>query len=380
MKKKVFIGSSSQAKEKATIVKYILGELGAETTLWWIDPQTFIPGTVIIDSLIRAANEHDAAVFILNKDDEITKSSPESKKYLPRDNVLIEAGMFMGVLGKESVALCTVPDIHKPSDFEGIQTIPFDVDNRDKFSARLKVWLENVRVQKRLKSNVLMLPRHDMHNYYPLDDRLHISDERYRKICRIRIMNFASNLLINPEIADIGHIPPKDIRLPSAIEKIMTETEANVELILSEPNKNNLRDMQTKVANQRAGSSDGALYSALAAMYKKLSTDTIFSECRKKPVLFHFYVMKTSMPFAIFNVEFTDEVRKYNHVKVDLYSAALDNEDERRSFVIWEDIDPENYKFFVKNFDKIKNNPQLCYSPKISTLKRWTEYWESIKP
>ena len=34
MKKKVFIGSSSQAKEKATIVEYILGELDAETTLW----------------------------------------------------------------------------------------------------------------------------------------------------------------------------------------------------------------------------------------------------------------------------------------------------------------------------------------------------------
>ena len=72
----------------------------------------------------------------------------------------------------------------------------------------------------------------------------------------------------------------------------------------------------------------------------------------------------------------------YNHVKVDLYSAALHNENERRSFVIWEKDDPDNYNFFVNNFDDIKGNPSLCtpHRNPLDTLKQWAEEWEKIKP
>ncbi len=89
--------------------------------------------------------------------------------------------------------------------------------------------------------------------------------------------------------------------------------------------------------------------------------------------------MKTSMPFGIFNVEFSDEMKKYNHVKVDIYSAALDNEDNRRSFVIWEEDDPENYQFFVQNFMNIKGNPSLCEKVQTESLKQWADEWERLK-
>lgn len=378
MKKKVFIGSSSQAEEKAVIIQTILKELDAETTIW-SDANAFPIGINTIDYLVQAAHEHDAAVFILNKDDEIIKPTGD-KEYIPRDNVIAEAGMFIGVLGKESVALCTVSDIHEISDFKGITTLRYNIRNREEIKSRLKDWLEGVKTQKQIKSNVLMQSRLEVHNNYSLDERLHISDGIYKNIRYIRLMNFASTLFINPEIGDIGHTSVNGITLPAAIEKIMKETEATVELILSEPNKYNLRDLQTKIANHRAGSTDGVLYSALATMYKNLSTDTIFSERMKKSVQFHFYVMTNSMPFSIFNVEFIGEASKYNHVKVDLYSAALADENHRRSFVIWEEVDPDNYSFFVNNFNNIKNNHDLCYSPKLSILKKWAECWESIKP
>lgn len=231
------------------------------------------------------------------------------------------------------------------------------------------------------KKNVLMLPRREIHNRYSIDNRLHISDGLYKQIRHIRIMNFASNLIINPEIGEIGHIPPKDIQLSDAIEKIMRETKASVELILTKPSKYNLKDLETKIANHRAGSGKGALYSALATLYKNLATDTIYAQNSVlTPVLFQSYVMKTSMPFGIFNVEFLGEAKRLSHVKVDLYSAALDNEDARRSFVIWQDDDQENYQFFIKNFDNVKNNPLLCEKATLEMLKVWAEEWENIKP
>ena len=381
--KKVFIGSSSQALDVAYIVKKILEDYGASVT-FWDSSKAFTAGDHLIDNLVQAAHQHDAGVFILNTDDQLIGSNNVSAQYIPRDNVLVEAGMFIGVLGKKSVALCTVPGIRETSDLRGIIKIRYDERNFTRLEDELAKWLnENVNEKHGVAgdNNVLMLPRNKIHKRYSINNRLHISDKLYKQIRRIRIMNFASNLVINPKIGEIGHIPSKDICLAEAIEKIMEETRATVEFILTEPNESNINDLETKVANRRAGSSKGALYSALAALYEKLTTDTIYAKHRITiPVLFDFYVIKTSMPFGIFNVEFLGEASRYNHVKVDLYSAALDNEDDRRSFVIWQDNNPENYQFFVDNFNRIKNNPILCKRGTIEMLEEWATEWENLKP
>ncbi|MCI9311666.1 MAG: nucleotide-binding protein [Lawsonibacter sp.] len=383
--KKVFIGSSSKesALDKAHIIQNILHELGVSATCW-ADDIAFTLSHNTIDELIQATHKYDAGVFIFDKDDQITNSTDGSTRYITRDNVIAEAGMFVGVLGKESVVLCTIPGVHEISDFKGITTLQYDSKNRDKLKNKLKYWLEtSVKEHTDVvgEKNVLMLPRREIHNCYSIDSRLHIRDGLYKQIRRIRIMNFASNLAINPEIGEIGHIPTKDISLSDGIEKIMSETNATVELILTQPNEYNIKDLETKIANLRAGSSGGALYSALATLYKNLSTNTIYAQrSTSTPVLFQLYVMKTSMPFGIFNVEFLGDARRLNHVKVDLYSAVLDNEDDRRSFVIWQDEDPENYQFFVHNFANIKKNPLLCEEAKLDMLKSWAEEWENLRP
>lgn len=360
----------------------ILESFGAEVT-FWDNNQTFTPSDNLIDDLIQAAHQHDAGVFILGKDDQIINPDNKDIQYIPRDNVMIEAGMFMGVLGKKSVALCIVPGTHEASDFTGINKILYDERNFEKLESGLKKWFdENVKERHSIMkgNNVLMLPRYKIQEYYTIDKRLHISDKLYKQIRHIRIMNFASNLVVNPEIGEIGHIPSKDIHLSDAIEKIMQETNADIELILTQPNKYNLKDLETKVANLKAGSSKGTLYSAFGTLYKNLTSDTIYAKHSSSiPVSFHLYVMKTSMPFGIFNVEFQEETRNFNHVKVDLYSAALDNEDSRRSFVIWQDEDPENYQFFVDNFTNIKKSSILCEKIRLDMLKKWANEWENLK-
>lgn len=381
--KKIFIGSSTQALYIAQIIKEKLTRFGADVTIW-DDKSVFTPGDNLIDALQKIAHQFDGGVFVLNTDDEITVPNRNDPKYVPRDNVLIEAGMFIGLLGKQSVALCTVPGIHNASDFKGIINIICNDRNYEKMDSDLKKWLdENVKERHNMpgEHNVLMLSRRKIHKRYSIDERLHISDGLYKNISRIRLMNFASNLVINPQVGEPGHIPPKDIPLSEAIEKILSETSANVELILTQPNKYNLNDLKTKIVNLRAGSCEGSLYSALATLYENLSSDTIYAKKSKSmPISFHLRVMKTSMPFAIFNVEFLGDAQRFNHVKVDLYSAELDDEDNRRSFVIWQEDDPENYQFFVHNFANILNDSSLCEKVQLSTLKKWADIWENLKP
>lgn len=384
--KRIFIGNSSKssAKSIANKIQKILSEFGAEAVCW---QKYFKPSDITIDRLIQAAHEFDAGVFVFDKDDRIVDEDNGSIRYIPRDNVIAEAGMFAGVLGRKAVAICTTPGVGEISDFKGMTTLEYDSrkrGGREKLKNNLKEWLEN-RVEEHRRSeeknNVLMLPRSEIHDRYSIDDRIHISDGLYKQISYMRIMNFASNLIINPEIGEIGHILPKDINLSYAIEKIMRETQANIELILTYPNDYNIKDLETKIANRRSGSSEGALYSALATMYQNLSADTIYAQrSMSAPVLFRFYAMKTSMPFGIFNVEFLGEAQKFNHVKVDLYSAALNNEDSRRSFIIWQATDPNNYDFFVHNFISIKQNAQLCEAVTLEMLKEWSAQWEKLRP
>lgn len=379
--KKVFIGSSSKALEKAHTIQQLLLELHADAVCW---QDAFPLSHNTIDDLIQASHQYNAGVFIFDLDDQVVDPKTGDVRYIPRDNVLVEAGMFAGVLGKESVVLCTVPGVHETSDFKGMTTLPYDPDNLELLKNRLRGWLDySVRERKSpsAENNVLMLPRHEVHARNSIDSRFHFSDGLYKKIRRVRIMNLASNLLINPEFGETGCFLSSDISLSEGIELVLRDTRASVELMLAEPNQYNLLDLETKIANRRAGSAAGILYSALATMYEKLSTDTIYSRRSKSvPVLFQFSVMKTSLPFGILNVEFQREAQRLNYVQVDLYSAALDNEDNRRSFLIWQEDDPENYQFFVNNFNAVKNNPLLCEVPSLETMETWARTWRDMCP
>ncbi len=374
--KKIFIGSSSHAIEKARVVETILKKLGAHTTCW-ADDTAFALSHNTIDNLVEAAHNNSAGLFIFDKDDRIVNEyDNQNDRYIPRDNVIAEAGIFTGVLGIKSVALCVVPGIHEISDFKGITHLTYDVQNMVRLENQLHSWLENDVKDygtSKCENNILMLSRRDIHARCSIDDRLHISDGLYKNIRRVRMLNFASNLIINPEIADEGHETP-GIGLSDSLEKILAETRANVELILTEPNQYNLTDVETKIANRNAGTADGTIYSALYTIYQNLSGDTVYQYAAMQK-RFHLYVMKISMPFAVFNVEFSYEYRHFNHVKIDLYSAALGNEDDRRSFIIWQKEDPINYSFFIDNFNSVKLDPRICTSPTLSKLKAWADKW-----
>lgn len=219
-----------------------------------------------------------------------------------------------------------------------------------------------------------IMPRDSLHEIFSLEKRLHLSDGLYSEIRQIRLMNISSNSIINPETVNIAH-EVDNIKISDAIEKIMEHKKLNFEMILLEPNQHNLKDINTKIVFQHCGSSMDSLYSALFALYQKLSNDTIYSQLRKSNH-FSLYLMKICMPFGIFNVEFSSLYKKYNHVKIDLYSAAITNESERRSLIIWQKDDPNNYDFFVRNFDSIKLNSEICVKiNNINNLKKYLDKW-----
>jgi predicted nucleotide-binding protein len=119
---KLFVGSSKEGRDLAYAVRQQLKDV-AEVDIW--SDGIFEVGESGLGSLISALKKYDFAVLVLTPDDEtISRGRKESA---PRDNVIFEAGMFIGKLGSSRTFLLYdsegKPKI--PSDLAGITLAPF---------------------------------------------------------------------------------------------------------------------------------------------------------------------------------------------------------------------------------------------------------------
>lgn len=128
MKPRVFIGSSTEAKEIAEAIHARLQQ-GTECTVW--TEGVFGLSESNIKSLLRQVNTSEFGVFVLSPDDITTMR--EKPLFVPRDNVVFELGLFSGALGPER-CFFAVPDdiaIHLPSDLLGITAGSYETQRRD---------------------------------------------------------------------------------------------------------------------------------------------------------------------------------------------------------------------------------------------------------
>lgn len=122
MKPKMFLGSSTEGLEVARAIEVQL-ERVVEITVW--SDGIFGLGRGTLESLVLSLEQFDFAILVLTPDDmvisrEITSSSP-------RDNVLLELGLFIGHLGRERTFIVYNRDksIKLPSDLAGVTMADF---------------------------------------------------------------------------------------------------------------------------------------------------------------------------------------------------------------------------------------------------------------
>lgn len=133
-KARVFIGSSSEAREQVQAFCDILGD-AAEMMPWWLAPE-FRPGFSTMEDLLLAVDSYDYGIFVLTPDDSIESKGERSKA--ARDNVLLEYGLFLAALGRERTFALIQEDrsgerrVKLPSDLLGINLPRFSFrDRRD---------------------------------------------------------------------------------------------------------------------------------------------------------------------------------------------------------------------------------------------------------
>jgi hypothetical protein len=129
MKKRIFIGSSSEELETAKKVKRLLKN-DFDVVLWndnlW-DKSVFKLNSNFLNDLLKAPLKFDFGILIGTPDD---KAVVRKKTYLQaRDNILFELGLFIGRLGLQRTCFLVDEKVKKLSDLEGIFISRFNQEN-----------------------------------------------------------------------------------------------------------------------------------------------------------------------------------------------------------------------------------------------------------
>jgi predicted nucleotide-binding protein len=133
---RVFIGSSSESLQVAHAIHAGLAHHPLDVNIWSTD--VFGPSRFPIQSLEEQAMNGDFAVLVLGPDDRV--SSRSGKRLAPRDNVVLELGLFIGAFGHERVFM-VVPqgaDIKIPTDLLGLTQLRYKPAKEQLLPERLK--------------------------------------------------------------------------------------------------------------------------------------------------------------------------------------------------------------------------------------------------
>lgn len=121
----IFIGSSLESLQVAELVAKGLHE-DIEASLW--TKGIFQPSNFPIEDLQREVGRSDFAVLVLGPDDVVISRGEENPA--PRDNVVLELGMFLGALTRERTFIVQPRghELKTPSDLTGMTPLEYESD------------------------------------------------------------------------------------------------------------------------------------------------------------------------------------------------------------------------------------------------------------
>ena len=132
---KCFLVHGRNDSKKLEVARFIEGDLEKKVII--LHEQASRSKTII--EKIESHSDVDFAVCLYTADDigSINEESPNLRKRA-RQNVVFEAGYFIGKLGRENVIILMDSDIEKPSDNDGIIYLSFNNQWKDNLRKEIK--------------------------------------------------------------------------------------------------------------------------------------------------------------------------------------------------------------------------------------------------
>ena len=138
--KQVFIGSSNESKDTACLVASWVEQVQGVKPICWYSHTTFKASKYTWDELYKLAHTVDAAIFVFSADDKTWYRGAKTKE--PRDNVILEFGLFSGALRTENIMFIRKENAHLPTDLLGITYT--DISAVNAAEMKVKEWCKDL--------------------------------------------------------------------------------------------------------------------------------------------------------------------------------------------------------------------------------------------
>src|SRR5438105_3213910 len=134
LRPRVFIGSSREGLSIAEAIQVNLDH-ACEVMIW--SQGVFGLGEGSLEALVDRLDSFDFAILVLTPDDVTT--TRDMTQQSPRDNVLLELGLFIGALGRKRsfIVYDRRRDIKLPSDLAGVTSATFQMHTDGNLQASL---------------------------------------------------------------------------------------------------------------------------------------------------------------------------------------------------------------------------------------------------
>jgi hypoxanthine phosphoribosyltransferase len=140
---RVFLASSTEAQSIMRAIALLVERAGGESLQW---PDAFPVGNFILEALLDASRNVDAAIIVASPDDRGVARGKTS--FMPRDNVLVELGIFLGALGRKRVALVYAERAHAkprlPDDLNGLTYMSYNESTPVENQVRITGWVRGL--------------------------------------------------------------------------------------------------------------------------------------------------------------------------------------------------------------------------------------------
>ena len=114
-KRRIFIGSATESRPIAEKIAQAIADAGHEPRRWW---KEFRPGDITLDKLKMIARDVDGAIFLFTAVDKLWYR--EMQMQSPRDNVVLEYGLFVAHLNRSCTMILSDGSAKLPSDIYAI--------------------------------------------------------------------------------------------------------------------------------------------------------------------------------------------------------------------------------------------------------------------
>lgn len=214
-----------------------------------------------------------------------------------------------------------------------------------------------------------------INNNYSSED---ITDFPENRVKRISLLSLAAAIIFCPEYSMVDPEAYDKSMMYKIFKYLLDDEEFQLNIVINTPNSRPVHDASTykKVGNLSLDELDHIFYATYFKFVYLINKDNIFKKAFKSGRI-TFSTTKCVIPYSIFQIEYKDEWKEYNHIKIDLYSPYINSNMERLSMLFFHDHHDEynTWSFFSNQFKKISSSDDNMKIDRFSIKNKESKVW-----